>query len=85
MCVVLCVPVLSLSAYFIGQDKEKMPYKYMSLKMLLKSCNKKKMTYEMSDTERALPRYKVWIDQEHLHIVIISRYRNTWTTSTSMQ
>lgn len=42
MRVVLCVPVLSLSAYFIGQDKEKMPYKNMSLKTLLKSCSKKK-------------------------------------------
>lgn len=45
---------------------KKPPYKHVSLKAL--EINNKEMTYAMSGNERALPKYKVWTDQEYLHL-----------------
>lgn len=57
----------TLSIYSIGRANKKMPYKNISLKALLKSCNKKKKKKKinkMGGNERTLLQCNAWTGQE---------------------
>lgn len=65
----------TLSVYSAGQDKRK-----MSLNALTKLQQKERHTKWAATNVRYYDiKYKVWIDQKYLHLVLVKKYHNTST------